>query len=109
MNVIFQSHSLIDRNVILHLHSIADMHKLPDKYILSERTVLADTRPGPKMAKMPYFRPCANFDVVINIAAFVYKNTFHLSDPFPSSALARIYRRKNSPNDKFLFFLCKVW
>jgi hypothetical protein len=54
-NLVFQYHIVVNGNVILDFHSVADCRPAPNVDVLPQGAVGSDLGPGHYMGKMPYF------------------------------------------------------
>ena len=66
-DVVFQLDAFIDGDVVLHLHSIADLDVIADVDVLSERAVLSDPGSRLYMTEMPYFCTLAYRYIVVDV------------------------------------------
>lgn len=80
-DMILDLDTFVDGNVILDTDTVADADVVAHIHILAQRTVRSDHSPPLDVAEMPNFRPGANLDAVIHVAAFVNEKFFLHSSP----------------------------
>lgn len=75
-NVVFQSHSLKYRHIVLYLHVVPYPNPLAHETVLSDNAIPADSYAGHNVREMPYFRLLTNLAWLLNQAGLVDKKTF---------------------------------
>jgi len=65
-NIVFKSHFIIDRDIVLHLDVVADYNFITDKNTLTERTALTDPGSGGDMNPMPDSCSWANLGAIVD-------------------------------------------
>ena len=75
--VVFQCDAAVERDIILNFATIADQDVGPRHNVLANDTAISNAGARQDVAKMPYFRPGADFDAIVNYRRLMNEKTSH--------------------------------
>ena len=75
-DIVFEINAFVDGNIVLDPDTIPNVDIVANIHILAQGTIRSDHSPPLDVAEMPYFRPGADLDAVIHVAALVNEKVF---------------------------------
>ena len=67
-DIVLKLYPFIDRDIVLYPHAVPYFDIVGDIYILPEGAFLSDGCPLLHVAEVPYFGPCADGNILIDVA-----------------------------------------